>query len=282
MSLRELNLNKVIGREAMLQSRWSVITADGQTREVWAGLKSAWMGTRVIVKADDVPVIDERKMVVAGQLAQFELGGDIFALRHSGMGLLGKLGLVQNGREAVALTAAAQSVPSSGEAAAPVQEVVWDTWIEEAERYSEPLGDEVRIIDNTRSNSSTERKITVSRQWSQTVALDMEKATEFGGSVDLKLPWSIGFNASAKQSVTRKYAISEGASRTYSEEVKINVLPHTRTTVTFHWRQVWQKGVVVGRDGEGHEIRAPFEVKLHPTFDQAQEDVKSEKPSTDP
>ena len=278
MNLKDLNLNKVIGREAILQGSWSVNTSDGQSQEVWVGVKSGLLA-RIIVKVDGTQVLAKRSLVVAGQLAQFELGGDIFAVRHSGIGLLGKLDLVQNGR---GLSKPAGAPPGEIEPAAKQSDDdggTWETWIEEAERFSEPLGDEVRVIDNTRSTSETERKITVSRQWSQTVTLEMDKATELEGRLDLKLPLSLGFSASAKQSITRKYAISEGVTRTYSEEVTITVMPKTLTTITFGWKQIWQGGIVVGRNAQGMEVRVPFEVKLHPTFDQTQEDVKNESPS---
>jgi hypothetical protein len=89
-------------------------------------------------------------------------------------------------------------------------EVVWDTRIEEAERVSEALGDEVRVIDNSRSSSDAERKITLTRQWTQSISLDMERATDLGGSVDAKLPFAIGFSASASQSIKRRYGVAEG------------------------------------------------------------------------
>ncbi len=280
MGLKDLSLKKVLGREAILQNSWSVKTSDGQSRDIWAGINTGLLA-QVIVKANDTHVLKKRCLVIAGKLAQFELGGDIFVVRHSGIGLMGTLHLVHKGREV-----SEQAVASNSEAEpAAVQRDddggTWETWIEEAERFSEPLGDEVRVIDNSRSSSGTERKITVSRQWSQTVSLEMEKATELGGSLNLTTPLSLGFSASAKQSIKRKYAVSEEVTRTYSEEVTIKVLKGTLTTVTFGWRQIWQRGIVVGRNAEGLEVRAPFEVKLHPTFDQTQEDTKKEAPSQD-
>lgn len=274
MSLKNLNLNKIVGREAVLQGNWSVKTSDGQSYEVWAGVKSSLVGARVVVKVDDTPLLEKRKLIIAGQLAQFELGGDILEVRHSGVGLLGHLCLVQNGRDLSETSLSSRPETMHTPAAGPGDDDMWETWIEEAERFSEPLGNEVRVIDNSRSSSPTERKITVSRQWSQSVALDVEKTTELGGSLDVKLPLSLGFSTSATRSVKRKYAISEEVVRTYSEEVTIKVLPETHTTVTFSWRQVWQKGIVVGRNTHGLELRTPFEVKLHPTFDQTQEDLK--------
>lgn len=277
MSLKDLNVNKLIGREAILQGDWTVTTKDGQTHTVWAGMKSGLVGAKIVVKIDDKPRLEKRKHIIAGQMAEFEIGEDIFVVRHSGYGLLGQLSLVQNGRELDKQVQASHQ--SDGTDETPTEDDNWETWIEEAERFSEPLGDEVRVIDNSRSGSVTERKIVVSRQWSQSVALDTEKATEIGGDINAKLPLGLGFSASAKQSIKRRYAISEESSRTYSEEVTINVQPWTRSTVTFSWRQVWQKGIVVGRSDNGFEVRAPFEVKLHPTFDQAQEDERFGDPS---
>ena len=269
-----MNLNKFIGREAILQNRWRVQTSDGQTHDVWVGLKSGLVGARVIAKVDDQVLHEKRVMLIAGRLTSFDLGGDAFTVRTTGLGLLGKLHLEQNGREV------GQDMPvSEGNArdsTPPEQsEVVWDTRIEEAERVSEALGDEVRVIDNSRSSSDAERKITLTRQWTQSISLDMERATDLGGSVDAKLPFAIGFSASASQSIKRRYGVAEDVVRTYSEEVTIKVKQKTRSKITFSWRQVWQRGVVVGLDAEGREIRAPFEVKLHPTFDQMQEDVES-------
>lgn len=284
MNLKELNLNKVLGREATLQNSYVVQTSDGASREIWIGLKSGLVGARLIVTDAGASVMEKRIMVLAGQLAQFELGGDIFAVRHSGWGLLGRIGLVHNGRD---LTSQAPAVQTPSHQAASPQAATdtddsWEISIEEAARFSEPLGEEVRVIDNSRSTSTTERKVTVSREWSQSISLDMEKATDIDGRLSAKLPFALGFDASAKRSIRRKYAVSETTRRTYAEEVTLTVNSSTLSTVTFSWRQVWQRGVVVGRNKDGVELRAPFELKLHPTFDQRQEDVKSATPEDGP
>lgn len=221
-------------------------------------------------------------MLLAGQLLQFELGGDIFAVRHSGLGLFGSISLLHNGREPTAQSTAIQpTTPPPGDHL-KTSDDSWTISIEEAERFSEPLGEEVRVIDNSASASTTERKVTVSREWSQAISLDLEKVTDFDGRISAKLPFTIGFDASAKRSIRRKYAISETTTRRYAEEVTLSVQPYTCSTVTFSWRQVWQRGVVVGRNASGVELRAPFELKLHPTFDQRQEDEKSANPAQDP
>lgn len=269
MSLKDLNWKKFVGKEAFQQGMWSVQTSSGQRHRVSAGISTALASQVLEIHVDDTPHSRTRVWVNVGRLTKFELGGDVFELRQAGYGILGKLVLIQNGRDIPALEA------QDGETQPPRPDAsdIWQTRIEEAERVSEPLGTEERIIDNSRSSSSIERTIVVSRQWTQSVSFEKENVTGLEGGVNVKLPLSAGLEASATSTVKRAYAVAEEATRTYSEEVKINVAKNTQTRLLFHWRQVWQRGVIVGKSVDGAEVRIPFEVKLHPTFDQSQEDL---------
>lgn len=269
MALRDLNWKKLVGKEEIQQGNWVVQTSDGSSHRIEIGVRTTLANFQLKIDVDGVRFRDETVWVNLGRLAEFEVGGDVFSVRQQGWGVLGQLVLSHNGRDID--KAESDAVPTPSEAA-PSSDF-WVTRIEEAERYSEPLGDEVRIIDNSRSKSSTERKITVSRQWSQSLSLDVERTTEIGGTVGGKIANLIDLSASAKHTIKRAYSISEEQVKTYSDEVTIRVNAETKSEVTFRWRQVWQRGVVVGTSRDGLTSRTPFAVKLHPTFDQAQEDI---------
>lgn len=262
-------LKKAIGREAVQQASWNVSTSNGAHHTIWAGITVGLAYGKLEIKVDGHITAQEKIWVNVGKLAEFELGGDTFQIRQAGLGYAGALKLMHNGRELETATAEAANM---GSAEASPKDESWETWIDQAERFTEPLGEERRVIDNSRSNSTTVRKITVSRQWVQTISLNHQNAYEIKGGLQVKVPMAGGFNASAQKTIQRAYSVSEETTRTYSEEVTITVGGKTKSSVTFRWRQVWQRGVVVGRSASGVEVRAPFEVKLHPTFDQIQED----------
>lgn len=269
MAFRDLSWKKLVGKEEIQQGEWVVRTSDGASHKIAIGVRTTLANFHLKIDVDGVRARDETVWVNLGRLAEFEVGGDVFAVRQQGWGVLGQLVLSHNGRDVERYSG--QDIPTPSQTTQSAD--VWDTRIEEAERYSEPLGEEVRVIDNSRSTSSTERKITVSRQWSQSLSLDVERTTEIGGSVGAKVANLVDLSASAKRTVKQAYSVSEEQLKTYSEEVTIRVNAETKSEVTFRWRQVWQRGVVVGTSRDGLTSRTPFAVKLHPTFDQAQADI---------
>lgn len=148
--------------------------------------------------------------------------------------------------------------------------------IVETSRSEELLGEEQRIVDNSKSAIALERRFTVTKEWSQFCTLEHETTRDIAGGLAIGVPGVpnvASITASAKEIVTAHYAISEETKRTYTEEITLRIPAKTKLTVNFSWKRIWQHGVIKVYDEKGmlHELQ--FKVAVGLTFDQAQVDA---------
>lgn len=161
---------------------------------------------------------------------------------------------------------AASAVPRSGTDVA-------GTVAEEA-RYEVPLGDEAFVIDNSQSAAATTRVVRLTREWTRTSEVDIERATTTQRSVGIAMR-VLDLKAAAEHTLNEKYSVTTGERKTFEEEVTLNVAPHTRCRVIFSWKEIRQKGVVLLASG-GSQVRIPYEIAVRITFDQQQIDDEAQ------
>lgn len=142
--------------------------------------------------------------------------------------------------------------------------------VAEGLRYEVPLGDEVRIMDNSKSASATTRVVRLAREWTRTSAVDVERATSIGGSAEVNLH-ILDLKAQAERTLTEKYSLTIDEHKTFEEEVTLNVASRTRCRIIFSWKEIRQKGTVQLTSG-GSQVRIPYEIITGITFDQQQID----------
>jgi hypothetical protein len=143
---------------------------------------------------------------------------------------------------------------------------------EETERSEEHIGKEQRIIDNSMSSIDVTRQLTVSKEWSQTYAIDYEKASRVGGEVNLGVSGGLNLKLAAEEAIKTKYYISEGIKKTYSEQITFSIKSKTKVRIILDWKLIWQHGIAKFRDQKNQIIEVPFRVVAGVTFDQTQID----------
>jgi hypothetical protein len=222
------------------------------------------------VYVDDVLACTKTIWLVSpGEFCRFKKDGHEYVVSKTGWIGFGSLELKVDGLEA--------ERTSAGPAVAPTSVVkceVSQEWREqhvelvETQRIEEPLGEERRVIDNSHSNAAVQRKMTVSKQWSQRIAIDEETATAVKGEAGAKV--FVNLKLEAERRIQEKYSTSTETRKTYSEEVVITVPARTKIELVFAWKQVWQCGIirVHARDGSISEL--PYRLCLDATFDQRQ------------
>jgi hypothetical protein len=147
------------------------------------------------------------------------------------------------------------------------------TDIVEAGRHEVPLGDETRVIDNSRSSSPTVRVMRVTKEWTKSYTLDVERATTIKGSAALTVLAAL--KAEAERTISRHYSASAEERQSFEEEVTLNIGAGIRSEVLFSWKEIRQSGTVV-LDSGGATVQIPFEVVVGLTFDQRQIDVRTD------
>ncbi len=160
--------------------------------------------------------------------------------------------------------------PGGPTASAPRPRTPMTSKVIEGSRYEVAMGDETRTVDNSKSGSSTQRVVRLSREWSRTCAVNVEHATTASGSAGLGIHL-LDLKIEAEHTLSKTYSATSEERETFEEEVTLNIGPHTRSEIVFSWKEIRQKGVVQ-LAGEGVDVRIPYEAVVGLTFDQQQID----------
>lgn len=160
-----------------------------------------------------------------------------------------------------------QAAPAPVPAAAPARVEIVET-----SRTEDPLGDDIRRIDNSGSATSV-RRLKFSRRWTQRYEVLVDRTESSGFGIDLSPGGLIGLKASTEDAVKRSYGISDESEQTFSEELELTLQPHTAVVLTVHWKQIWQEGVAVVHAPTG-VARVPYRAVTGITFDQTSANVR--------
>ena len=154
----------------------------------------------------------------------------------------------------------------------PPSTPTYDVRLIETERVEEPIGEEQRTIDNSKSSVKIVRSLRVSKEWVQTYSVEYEKGRTGGGKLDLALVQGIGIQATAESSVKERYSVSGETKRTFAEEISMEVRGNQKVQVLLHWKRIWQHGILELTSGGAPTLEVPFKVVVGVTFDQTQMD----------
>ncbi|HEV7671956.1 MAG TPA: hypothetical protein VGS22_25820 [Thermoanaerobaculia bacterium] len=251
-----------------MEGNWT-LELGGASHAVRAHIPTVSFLPRFKVFLDGALIHQQAVFVAFGDLCSLTVLGHRLTFSIRGWGTLGSFNLLIDGIEAGQLPGGI--VPARQAVQAPIKAL--DAKIVETGRVEEPLGEEVREIDNSQSSVEIQRTLRLSREWSQSFSLEREHAAKIGGELSVQGAWIVDFKATAEGEIRKKYELSTVDRKTYSEEIVIDVPARTKVTLVLKWKQVWQCGIALVSDGRnGTEIQIPYRVCLGPTFDQRQVD----------
>lgn len=159
---------------------------------------------------------------------------------------------------------AAQQVavqPAAAPAAGPTNVELIETI-----RSEDPLGDEIRRIDNSGAATSV-RRLKFSRRWTQRYEVLVDRTERSGSGFDLSAGGLLRLKAESESAIKRTYGITGESEQTFSEELELTLQPHTAVVLTVHWKRIWQEGVAVIHSPTGL-ARVPYRAITGVTFDQ--------------
>jgi hypothetical protein len=107
----------------------------------------------------------------------------------------------------------------------------------------EPYRETSRRFNNRAGSTPATQRVSVSEQWTQSIELSREHAHSLGGHVALGA--QLGSIASSAESTLRAhYGVTADAQRTYTDELTIEIPPHTLRTLHLEYKRVFQAGLV--------------------------------------
>jgi hypothetical protein len=144
--------------------------------------------------------------------------------------------------------------------------------VQETGQFEEPLGEEVRVIDNQHSGTGVTRSVKASREWSRTLTLGNEHTRTLGAEVSGGVSW-LKAKGNIESELQRTYSMETNSRHLFEEEITISVPERTSVRLVLRWKRIWQRGVVRMDLGDGSITEVPYQVVVNVTFDQSQEDV---------
>lgn len=141
----------------------------------------------------------------------------------------------------------------------------------ETEQYELPLGDETRIIDNSRGASEVTRTFRVSRAWNKTLVVSDTSSRQSGAKGGLSA-WIVSLAGFVESALEEHYSRSDQEQQVFEETVTVTVPPRTYSSIVFSWKELRQRGYVDVSEGID-SAKVPYEFVLGVTFDQRQVDV---------
>ncbi|MGW1213476.1 hypothetical protein ACWD5F_28035 [Streptomyces sp. NPDC002499] len=142
----------------------------------------------------------------------------------------------------------------------------------ETGQFSEWIGDDVRHLDNLRSDVEVVRGITVARTVERQFQVVTEKSSVIEGT--LKASGTlVGVSTEIESRVERAHAdsISKSLMLTHSVEeyVEYVVNPRSEITVTLQWKRLWQRGEYTLDGCFGTVLAVPYQESIGLSFDVA-------------
>ena len=136
--------------------------------------------------------------------------------------------------------------------------------------YEVPLGEDTRIIDNSKSSMPTMRVVRLTREWAKTYALGFERAKTNRGSAGIS--HILTLQTEAERTLRDTYSVTSERREIFEEVVTLNIDARTRSEISFFWKEVHQEGTVL-LSGPDLEVEIPYDVVVRVTFDQQQVDA---------
>ena len=140
----------------------------------------------------------------------------------------------------------------------------------EIDRYSEPIGDDTRVLDNLRSDVEFSRAVTIANSVERQFKTDVEQATARRSSGSIGLQAEVVTAALARHfEESYKKTLSETASRQHSVEEKLEfrIPPRTALTIVLKWKRIWQRGEISVASSLGQSFVIPYQESVGLEFD---------------
>jgi hypothetical protein len=141
--------------------------------------------------------------------------------------------------------------------------------IVETDRGEEFLGEDRRVIDNTKSSSPLTRNFTFMKGWSKSCQVDLERVQANGAELNFCATAAIALKLSSEEKLRQNYAITLGSKETATKEVSCTVSGHQKLTVVVRWKRILQHGFIQATM-IGLPLRIPFYIAVGVTIDQQQ------------
>lgn len=141
---------------------------------------------------------------------------------------------------------------------------------EEPIRRDEPIGEEVRVIDNTRNSLAIERTLSVSRTWTVSASVDLNQARAINGDGEVRFRDLLDAKTNLRNTIASHYSLRIDAEQVYEQSISTQVPAHLNIEQVIQWKRIWAKGVaflVESAEPTVAIVQVPYEITVGVAFD---------------
>lgn len=149
---------------------------------------------------------------------------------------------------------------------------IQDIRIAETSREEESIGEDQKIIDNSKSSITLTRRFEVTKEWAQTCVLEFNEIKAKTNQIGLGPVEALSLQTQAQTIISKQYSVEQDKKLVYTEDLTLNIPPNTKLRIVFQWKRIWQHGLISLVLSNGRIVAAPFRVAVAVTFDQVQRD----------
>ena len=146
----------------------------------------------------------------------------------------------------------------------------------ETGQVEEPLGQEVRVIDNRQSSTGVTRSVKATREWSRSLTVGTEQTRSTELEAEAKFAKWLAIKGKIENELQRNYSMETSSKHVFEESLTISAPPRTTIRLVLHWKRIWQEGVVRLSHYDGTISEVPYKFVVNITFDQSQQDTDSD------
>ncbi|MGY1662477.1 hypothetical protein ACI78Q_14760 [Geodermatophilus sp. SYSU D00705] len=146
--------------------------------------------------------------------------------------------------------------------------------LRETARVLEPLGREARVIDNSRSDVTSVRRMVATHRWLRRCDVEVERSESTASGLCLTPSLLVDLKAEVTSAVSGRYAKTWEEENLFEEEIEVTVPGRTAVEVVLDWKRVWQRGTAVCTLPHGGVVQIPYGLVVGVTFDQEIRDLE--------
>jgi hypothetical protein len=139
--------------------------------------------------------------------------------------------------------------------------------VEEQGLQQEPFGTSSYIEDNLQSSVSANRTNSIENEWIRTITFGSDRTQTRAVSAALGID-SFSLETRLETTVSNRYSIQRGERQKVSQQVDVEVPPHTRLEVFISWKLIWQTGII-RISGQDKTVEVPFKFVHSLDFDRS-------------
>jgi serine/threonine protein kinase len=134
-------------------------------------------------------------------------------------------------------------------------------------RYEELRQDDVYTFDNSRSSSTATETIRVAHTAKVEIEVNLSEMKGIGGDAGVKFLNVASIQGHIKGEILARHSLRQSSEFVFEQATAISVPASTHVKVVFHWKRLWEEGMVTIGDGGVAVAQIPYAVTVGLRFD---------------